>query len=103
MVSDTATTHFARALIVLQKLDMLVCSDGCVQRSRLIGYTSVARHSAERLSAQTVAWILLVGLAVFGIDMGMTDFFQRLFMELPNSRTQEHEGQQLVNFCHIDC
>ncbi|KAH9475558.1 Mitochondrial metalloendopeptidase OMA1 [Psilocybe cubensis] len=52
----------------------------------------VARHSAERLSAQTIAWTFLLGLAVLGIDMGITDFVQKLFVDLPNSRTQEHEG-----------
>lgn len=53
----------------------------------------VARYTAERLSGQTVQWIML-GLFSFvlGVDFGITNAFNTLFLELPNSRTQEREG-----------
>ncbi|KAF9482867.1 hypothetical protein BDN70DRAFT_904456 [Pholiota conissans] len=53
----------------------------------------VARHTAERLSGQTIRMIV-VGLLSFvlGIDVNITNTFQTLMMELPNSRTQEREA-----------
>jgi hypothetical protein len=55
--------------------------------------SSVARHTAERISSQTIR-LIVFGLVswVIGVDAGLTNIFHSLFLELPNSRTQEHEG-----------
>lgn len=55
--------------------------------------SSVARHTAERISSETLR-LIAVGLVSFvlGVDAGLTNTFQTLLLELPNSRTQEHEG-----------
>ncbi|KAG5643753.1 hypothetical protein DXG03_009688 [Asterophora parasitica] len=55
----------------------------------------VARHSAERISSQTVAFILLFIAQVLGIDMGLSNVMQSLLLELPNSRTQELEADKI--------
>jgi hypothetical protein len=59
---------------------------------------TVARHTAERISSQTVLFALMVLFqALLGIDAGISNIIQKLFLELPNSRTQELEGP----FCFI--
>ncbi|KAF8885540.1 peptidase family M48-domain-containing protein [Gymnopilus junonius] len=52
----------------------------------------VARHSAERLSSQTIVWGLIVIGSMLGFDVGITDFAQKYLLELPNSRKQELEA-----------
>ncbi|TFK19216.1 peptidase M48 family protein [Coprinopsis marcescibilis] len=52
----------------------------------------VARHPAERLSSQTVWVILGVMLQVLGLDYMLTRGITTYFLDLPNSRTQEHEA-----------
>ncbi|PPQ95429.1 hypothetical protein CVT26_008450 [Gymnopilus dilepis] len=59
--------------------------------SHEIGHV-VARHTAERLSSQTIAWGVLAILALLGLDLGLTSFAQQILMELPNSRKQELEA-----------
>ncbi|KAG6853501.1 hypothetical protein C0991_003775 [Blastosporella zonata] len=55
----------------------------------------VARHTAERISSQTVIYSLL-GLASFlGLDVGFTQVVQHFLLELPNSRTQELEADKI--------
>ncbi|KAF8152538.1 hypothetical protein B0H34DRAFT_677842 [Crassisporium funariophilum] len=45
----------------------------------------VARHTAERISSQTIFLAL-------GVDLGFSQVVQKLLMEPPNSRTQELEA-----------
>ncbi|KAF8954244.1 peptidase family M48-domain-containing protein [Flammula alnicola] len=53
----------------------------------------VARHTAERMSSQTISWALLILLSsLLGANMGLTNFFQTLLLDLLNSRTQEREA-----------
>ena len=59
----------------------------------LYTYFPVARHTAERISSQTVSFGLLFILATLGLDMHMTSALQTYMMDLPNSRTQEREGE----------
>ena len=56
-------------------------------------YLPVARHTAERLSSQTVSLGLIFILTTLGLDMNMTNVLQTYLMDLPNSRTQEREGE----------
>ena len=53
----------------------------------------VARHTAERLSSQTISFGLLFILTTLGFDMHLTSALQTYLMDLPNSRTQEREGE----------
>ncbi|EDR14669.1 uncharacterized protein LACBIDRAFT_305531 [Laccaria bicolor S238N-H82] len=55
----------------------------------------VARHTAERMSSQTVIWGLLFLLQITGLDYGLFSLFQTFLMELPNSRTQEREADMI--------
>ncbi|KAF5350081.1 hypothetical protein D9756_009148 [Leucocoprinus leucothites] len=59
--------------------------------SHEIGHV-VARHSAERMSSQTVTFALLFVLHFFGLDYFFTNAFQTIFFQLPNSRAQELEA-----------
>ncbi|KAF8970905.1 peptidase family M48-domain-containing protein [Flammula alnicola] len=60
--------------------------------SHEIGHV-VARHTAERMSSQTISWALLILLStLLGANMSLTNFFQTLLLDLPNSRTQEREA-----------
>ncbi|KAJ3566741.1 hypothetical protein NP233_g6814 [Leucocoprinus birnbaumii] len=52
----------------------------------------VARHSAERVSSQTVTTALLLVLQAFGLDYLFTRPLHTFLLELPNSRTQELEA-----------
>ncbi|KAF8152548.1 peptidase family M48-domain-containing protein [Crassisporium funariophilum] len=52
----------------------------------------VARHTAERISSQTIVLGILVVLQALGLDLGVSQIVQKLLMELPNSRTQELEA-----------
>lgn len=55
--------------------------------------STVARHTAERISSQTVViGILFLFSAFFSLDFGISNMVQKLLFELPNSRTQELEG-----------
>ena len=58
-----------------------------------VNYPPVARHTAERLSSQTVSLGLLFILTTLGLDMNITSALQTYLMDLPNSRTQEREGE----------
>ncbi|KAF5312364.1 hypothetical protein D9619_002675 [Psilocybe cf. subviscida] len=69
-----------------------VLSHGNDVHSSEIGHV-VARHTAERISSQTVAWgIILVLSTAFSIDMGLSNLLQTYLLELPNSRKQETEA-----------
>ncbi|KDR71865.1 hypothetical protein GALMADRAFT_74786 [Galerina marginata CBS 339.88] len=57
-----------------------------------LSYFPVARHSAERLASQTISWGIIALLSVLGVDLGLSNFFQKILLELPNSRTQEREA-----------
>ncbi|KAF5386543.1 hypothetical protein D9757_005885 [Collybiopsis confluens] len=59
--------------------------------SHEIGHV-VARHTAERLSSQSVYIALGLFLAVLGIDFGLSAFINKMVLELPNSRLQEREA-----------
>ncbi|KAF9035225.1 peptidase family M48-domain-containing protein [Panaeolus papilionaceus] len=52
----------------------------------------VARHTAERLSSQTIAFTALILLQFVGLNFGLSDLIQRIVLELPNSRKQELEA-----------
>ncbi|GLB43055.1 putative peptidase family M48 [Lyophyllum shimeji] len=55
----------------------------------------VARHTAERISSQTITISLLVVAQILGLDFGLSSILQRLLFELPNSRTQELEADKI--------
>jgi len=56
----------------------------------------VARHTAERISSQTVLVALMILLQfTLGIDFGISSIVQKLLLELPNSRTQELEADTI--------
>ena len=58
---------------------------------------TVARHTAESLSAQTVLFASMLFFQVFlGVDMGISSLMQTIMFELPNSRTKELEGTFFV-------
>ncbi|KIK68794.1 hypothetical protein GYMLUDRAFT_153513 [Collybiopsis luxurians FD-317 M1] len=59
--------------------------------SHEIGHV-VARHTAERLSSQSVYIALGLFLALLGIDFGISALINKILLELPNSRTQEREA-----------
>ncbi|KAE9404927.1 hypothetical protein BT96DRAFT_812719 [Gymnopus androsaceus JB14] len=59
--------------------------------SHEIGHV-VARHTAERLSSQTVFMALGLFLALFGVDFGISAIINKMLLELPNSRLQEREA-----------
>ena len=53
----------------------------------------VARHTAEKLSSQTVkSTLLMVSQYLFGLDFLTGNMLATYLLELPNSRTQEIEG-----------
>ncbi|KAJ3783297.1 peptidase family M48-domain-containing protein [Lentinula aff. detonsa] len=52
----------------------------------------VARHTAERLSSQTIATALGLFLSIFGVSFGFSATLNTLLLELPNSRLQESEA-----------
>lgn len=63
--------------------------------------STVARHTAERISSQTVVvGLLFLFSALFSLDLGISNMVQTLLFELPNSRTQELEGN-LVDWIHM--
>ncbi|KAF5378075.1 hypothetical protein D9615_007517 [Tricholomella constricta] len=55
----------------------------------------VARHSAERISSQTITFTLLFMAQLLGLDFGMSNAVQSLLFQLPNSRTQELEADKI--------
>lgn len=55
----------------------------------------VARHTAERISSQTVVISFLVLMSLIGIDFGLSGIIKDLMLELPNSRTQEREADYI--------
>ncbi|KAF8657090.1 hypothetical protein AX16_002277 [Volvariella volvacea WC 439] len=59
--------------------------------SHEIGHV-VARHTAERISSQTVWLGLMIVLQILGLDWGISNLAQKFLLELPNSRTQEREA-----------
>ncbi|KAJ3755129.1 peptidase family M48-domain-containing protein [Lentinula raphanica] len=59
--------------------------------SHEIGHV-VARHTAERLSSQSVAIALSLFLSILGLDLGLSTILNKLLLELPNSRLQEREA-----------
>ena len=54
---------------------------------------SVARHASERYSSSKVLILLAILLQAVGIDFGMARMLNYLLFKLPNSRTQELEGE----------
>ncbi|PFH49167.1 hypothetical protein AMATHDRAFT_76345 [Amanita thiersii Skay4041] len=52
----------------------------------------VARHTAERLSSQTLIFGFFFLMDILGVDFGFSRIVQKLLHELPNSRTQEREA-----------
>ncbi|TFK32035.1 peptidase M48 family protein [Crucibulum laeve] len=52
----------------------------------------VARHTAERLSSQTIFFGFIILMQTLGVDYGISNIAQKLLLELPNSRTQEREA-----------
>jgi hypothetical protein len=53
----------------------------------------VARHSVERLSSGAFFMALAFALQTIGLDtFGLSPFINHFLLELPNSRTQEYEG-----------
>lgn len=55
----------------------------------------VARHTAERISSQFI-WIGMgLILQVLGLDAFLSHSLTTYALELPNSRTQEKEGEHL--------
>ncbi|PPR05556.1 hypothetical protein CVT24_003295 [Panaeolus cyanescens] len=52
----------------------------------------VARHTAERLSSQTLYFTLLLILHSLGLNLGLSDVIQKVMWELPGSRKQELEA-----------
>ncbi|KAF9077299.1 peptidase family M48-domain-containing protein [Rhodocollybia butyracea] len=59
--------------------------------SHEIGHV-VARHTAERLSSQSIAIAFTIFLLAIGVDVGLSSVMQKILLELPNSRTQEREA-----------
>ncbi|KAF8057445.1 peptidase family M48-domain-containing protein [Lyophyllum atratum] len=55
----------------------------------------VARHTAERISSQTITISLLFLAQLLGLDYGISNIVQNLLFELPNSRTQELEADKI--------
>ncbi|KAF4622491.1 hypothetical protein D9613_009081 [Agrocybe pediades] len=58
----------------------------------LLHSCSVARRTAERLSAASTVLGLLALLAILGVDIGLSNLIHTYFVDLPNSRTQEKEA-----------
>ena len=52
----------------------------------------VARHTAERISSQTIWFLLAFLLQTLGLDHIVSNALTTFVLELPNSRTQEREG-----------
>ena len=53
---------------------------------------TVARHSSEKISSGKIFLALVTGLALLGLDFGLSNFLMNIFYDLPNSRNQEYEG-----------
>ncbi|RDB18944.1 Mitochondrial metalloendopeptidase OMA1 [Hypsizygus marmoreus] len=62
--------------------------------SHEIGHV-VARHTAERLSSQTVVLALVILLQTLGLGFNTSNILQKMVFELPNSRTQELEADKI--------
>ena len=62
----------------------------------LIFHCAVARHTAERISSATILFIAMIALQTLGLDFGISDLATQLLFQLPNSRTQELEGRELI-------
>ena len=57
---------------------------------------SVARHASERYSSSKILILLAILLQAVGIDFGVARMLNYLLFKLPNSRTQELEGKNVV-------
>ncbi|KAI0919900.1 hypothetical protein AcW1_002967 [Taiwanofungus camphoratus] len=55
----------------------------------------VARHNSERYSSAKVLIFLVYALQVLGLDMGLSRIVSALLYDLPNSRAQELEADQI--------
>ncbi|PCH34620.1 hypothetical protein WOLCODRAFT_124748, partial [Wolfiporia cocos MD-104 SS10] len=62
--------------------------------SHEIGHV-VARHNSERYSSVKVLLALATLLEVVGLDVGIARLITALLYDLPNSRTQEYEADQI--------
>ncbi|TFK59699.1 hypothetical protein BDN72DRAFT_965967 [Pluteus cervinus] len=94
-------------LVVVYTGILPVCQDEQGLASVLsheIGHV-VARHTAERVSSQTVVIILSLLMQSLGFDWGLSSLINNLFLELPNSRKQEQEAdiiglRLMANACY---
>jgi len=53
----------------------------------------IARHTAEKVSSEKIIFTLAIVLqSLFGLDIIFGNIITKYLLELPNSRTQEVEG-----------
>jgi hypothetical protein len=74
----------------------------CTILTRLLFDQSLVMHP-ERYSYSKVFILLAFLLQSIGLDIGVTNLLSKLLLELPNSRTQELEGEDRIRCKVIEC